>query len=99
MEYESLHWGKFMREIVSTVTSKGQVTIPAEIRRLLSLQTHDKLVFVIDADGFVRLRAPQFKSASEISGIGGQLDQPLSWHEMRDIVREERAEEFRRENR
>lgn len=32
-----------MKEVISTVTSKGQVTIPAEIRRLLGISRGDKV--------------------------------------------------------
>lgn len=39
-----------MKEIISTVTSKGQVTIPAEVREYLGIKTNDKIVFVIDQD-------------------------------------------------
>ena len=31
----------------TTLTSKGQVTIPLEIRRLLGLAPHDKVTFVV----------------------------------------------------
>ena len=37
------------------VTSKGQVTIPKEIRRALRVKTGDRLVFVVDSRG-VRLK-------------------------------------------
>ena len=47
-------------EIVSTVTSKGQVTIPAEVRAYLGIKTHDKIAFVIDQEGIVRLRVPRY---------------------------------------
>jgi AbrB family looped-hinge helix DNA binding protein len=40
-----------MKEIVSTVTSKGQVTIPAEVRRHLGVAQGDKLSFVISDGG------------------------------------------------
>ncbi len=40
-----------MKEIVSTITSKGQVTIPAEVRRHLGLKTRDKISFVIEEEG------------------------------------------------
>ncbi|HZQ98918.1 MAG TPA: type II toxin-antitoxin system PrlF family antitoxin [Chloroflexota bacterium] len=43
-----------MREYQSTMTTKGQVTIPAEVRRLLGFKPHDKVAFVVD-DGQVRL--------------------------------------------
>jgi AbrB family looped-hinge helix DNA binding protein len=40
-----------MREIISTITSKGQVTIPAEVRKHLGLKTGDKVGFVIGDKG------------------------------------------------
>ena len=39
-----------MQEIFSTITSKGQVTIPVAVRRHLGVSTHDKVAFVIDGD-------------------------------------------------
>jgi AbrB family looped-hinge helix DNA binding protein len=45
-----------MREITSTVTSKGQVTIPVEIRRHLGLSPSDKVAFVIGKGGKVEVR-------------------------------------------
>ncbi len=45
-----------MTAIVSTVTSKGQMTVPAEIRRALKLQAGDRVEFAIAADGRVYLR-------------------------------------------
>ena len=44
-----------MKTIVSTVTRKGQVTIPREVRERLGLGTPDSVTFVFDEDG-VRLR-------------------------------------------
>ncbi len=37
--------------MTTTITSKGQVTIPAGIRELIGLHEGDKLDFHIDADG------------------------------------------------
>ena len=36
--------------LTSTITVKGQVTIPVEIRRLLNLQAGDQVAFIIDND-------------------------------------------------
>jgi antitoxin PrlF len=36
--------------MLATVTSKGQVTIPKEIRDLLHIHTNDKVDFVVDGD-------------------------------------------------
>ncbi|MDO8673538.1 MAG: AbrB family transcriptional regulator [Dehalococcoidia bacterium] len=43
-----------MRELLATVTTKGQVTIPIEVRRLLQLATHEKVAFILQ-DNQVRL--------------------------------------------
>jgi antitoxin PrlF len=41
----------------ATLTSKGQTTIPKDIRDFLRLSPGDKLDFVVDSDGRVILRA------------------------------------------
>ena len=43
-----------MKESLATITSKGQVTIPAEIRKVLGLKPRDKVAFVLD-QGEVRI--------------------------------------------
>lgn len=40
-----------MKHIISTITSKGQVTIPAEVRKHLRISRGDKLSFVIEDGG------------------------------------------------
>lgn len=79
-----------MKEIVSTVTSKGQVTIPVEVREYLGIKTNDKVAFVIDQDGVVRLRVLQYSSVAALRGAAGRLPQPLSWQEMQHIAYEDR---------
>ena len=37
-----------MKEIVSVVTRKGQVTVPAEIRQALGLKQGDKVAFLLE---------------------------------------------------
>jgi antitoxin PrlF len=41
----------------STISSKGQVTIPKAIRTRMHLKVGDRLRFVVEADGSVRLAA------------------------------------------
>ncbi len=78
-----------MREIVSTVTSKGQVTLPAEVRRHLGIKTRDKITFVIDEHGTVQVRATRYPTISSLRGAAGSLETPLTWEEMREIARED----------
>jgi AbrB family looped-hinge helix DNA binding protein len=50
----------------STLTSKGQTTIPKDVRKRLNLHPGDRLEFVIDEDGRV-LVLPASIDASEYS--------------------------------
>ncbi|MGH2347651.1 MAG: AbrB/MazE/SpoVT family DNA-binding domain-containing protein, partial [Chloroflexota bacterium] len=47
-----------MRQITTTITQRGQVTIPAEVRRRLGVGPRDKVAFTIDDDGVHLLPAP-----------------------------------------
>lgn len=52
----------------STITSKGQTTIPKNIRKHLKLQPGDKLDFVIDKEGKVVIE-PNTLDVKELEGI------------------------------
>ena len=43
----------------STLTRKGQTTIPKDIRDRLNLKPGDKIKFIVNADGSVRLGGGQ----------------------------------------
>ncbi|HEV7234725.1 MAG TPA: AbrB/MazE/SpoVT family DNA-binding domain-containing protein [Ktedonobacteraceae bacterium] len=79
-----------MKEIISSITSKGQVTIPAEVRTYLGLQANDKVAFVIDDNGAVRLKAPRYPHISSLRGAAGSLKKQLTWQEMQQIAQEDR---------
>jgi AbrB family looped-hinge helix DNA binding protein len=85
-----------VQEIVSTITSKGQVTIPVAVRRHLGVGTHDKIAFVLEDDGQVRLSVPHFPTIQSLRGIAGSLPQPLSWQEVEEIAQEEHADDVAR---
>ena len=54
----------------ATITSKGQITVPREVRRVLGVRTGDKLLFESDAKG-IRVRPVRSQSAfSKYRGIG-----------------------------
>jgi AbrB family looped-hinge helix DNA binding protein len=78
-----------MKEIVSTITSKGQITVPAEVRRRLGLTAGDKMAFVMEDDGTVRVRPLAYPTIASLRGAAGRLARPLSWNEMREIARED----------
>lgn len=52
----------------ATITSKGQVTLPKAVRDHLRLDQGDRVEFVVEADGSVKVR-PLRRSAMELYGI------------------------------
>ncbi len=88
-----------MKEIISTMTSKGQVTIPAEVREHMHLERGDKLSFVIDDEGAVHLQVPTYPNVASLAGAAGSLEKPMSWQGMREIAREDHVvDEYRRQS-
>jgi antitoxin PrlF len=80
---------RIMKEIPATITSKGQVTIPAEVRRHLGLKERDKIAFVIEDEGNVRLKVPEFPTIQSLRGIAGTLPKPAAWKEVLQTARED----------
>jgi antitoxin PrlF len=56
----------------STLTSKGQTTIPKDIREALKLKSGDRITFTLMPDGTVQMRAKNRSAAS----LGGLLRKP-----------------------
>lgn len=80
-----------MSEYTTTVTSKGQVTIPGELRRALNIKPKDRVAFEL-ADGEIRLRPT--KSAVEANyGAVKPINRPEDYRRMRQEVEEEWGEE------
>lgn len=82
-----------MRAIISTVSSKGQVTIPAEVRKHLGINEGDKVSFVIEDEGSVKVEAPRYHNVASLRGAAGRLEKPLSWEEMLEVAREDHVRE------
>ena len=53
---------------IATLTSKGQTTIPKEIRDSLSLKTGDLLIFTLMPDSTVVMRVKN-TSVTELAGL------------------------------
>ena len=53
---------------ISRVTSKGQVTIPSEVRKALDIEQGDDLVFEVREDQTARLRVLKRQKLSEFYG-------------------------------
>ncbi len=81
-----------LKQLVSTVSSQGQVTIPALVRRHLGVDTDDKVAFVIEETGEVKLTQATYPDIASLRGVAGSLRKPLSWERMKQIAREDRLQ-------
>ena len=79
-----------MRTVTSTITTKGQVTIPAEVRRHLGVGDHDQVVFVIDNDQ-VRLQPVDFTLESAFGSVAPN-NKPEDFEILTRRAKEERAQ-------
>ncbi len=80
----------------ATLTSKGQVTIPKEIREKLRLKTGDRIHFWVDADGGVHLRA-QNRSLLDMVGFMKHLVKrttPVTVEEMDEAIQRAVVDRF-----
>lgn len=70
----------------TTMTTKGQTTIPKEIRKHLHLNPGDRLEFIIDETGRVML-LPATVEITELKGILPSPKRPVSVEEMKQAVK------------
>jgi antitoxin PrlF len=70
----------------SILTSKGQITIPKDIRNRLNLHPGDRLEFVIDEDCRV-LVLPASVDASELAGMLKSPARTVSVEDMNRTIR------------
>lgn len=84
-----------MKEIATTLTQRSQVTVPAEVVKLLGLKPRGRVVFTID-DGKVYLAPAAFTLESaygSVKPVGG----PVDWESVSRAARDAKAEETVRE--
>jgi AbrB family looped-hinge helix DNA binding protein len=68
-------------EARARMTSKGQVTVPVEVRRALGVTEGDTLVFeVADSYATMRKRRPALEVAEEVRTryLGGRIPRPIT---------------------
>ena len=73
----------------STVTSKGQVTIPKSLRKRMGIAEGSKLLFIDDGD-----RILVYKVSSDLESVYGAVKHegpPIDFNEVRDRVAQEMA--------
>lgn len=75
----------------STVTSKGQITLPRDVRRALGLGVGDKVDFVEVEGGFKIV--PLRKDVRRLKGkFAGRVKRPVTIQEMDDAIAQSAAE-------
>ena len=69
----------------ATVTSKGQITIPAEVRQALHVDTGDRVEFVqIEPGQFLFMAAN--RSVTELKGMFGKAHKKVSIDDMNRAI-------------
>lgn len=71
--------------MLATITSKGQVTLPKRVRDKLRLKPGDKIDFVLESDGTLRV-TPVTTSVTQLKGMLPKPDLPISVEEMNEAV-------------
>ena len=72
--------------ITATITSKGQITIPKDIRLQLDLHAGDKISFIEDEDGSINL-VPIKKPLSALKGLVVKPKKAVSVEAMNKAVK------------
>ena len=79
-----LTYRKTMPAIEATVTSKGQVTLPSELRERLGLRKGSRIRFTMLPSGAVEIEPVRYslKDLWRLADEGGKPDGVLSFEEM-----------------
>jgi len=79
---------------VAKITSKGQITIPIDIRKKLNLKNGDKVIFIEDGDKIIFANAAKVAFANMQKAFEGEADR-LGLQNEKDVV--EMVDEIRTE--
>ncbi len=80
-----------MKEFISSVSPKGQITLPIEIRRELGIKPKDKVAVTIDTDAeSVKVTLASARLAESFQVVPA-LKEPRTLQEMTQIAAEEQA--------
>ena len=69
----------------ATITTKGQVTVPKPIRDKLRLKPGDKIDFIMEPDGELRI-APVTASVKELKAMVPKPRRPVTLAQMDDAI-------------
>ena len=78
----------------STVTTKGQITLPRDVRKALGLDAGDKVDFVAVTGGFKLV--PLRKDVRVVKGrFANRVERPVTIDEMEEAIAQAAAETIR----
>ena len=73
------------------MTSKGQITVPKDVRLKLNLKPGDRVLFIVEDGGVVRLRAAN-KDISSLVGILPRPKRAATLEEIEEAIQRAAAE-------
>ena len=88
MPYYNVRLVQYLEQIMitATITAKGQITIPAEIRQALKLDTGDQIAFEEVAPGFYAFKPAQKVAVTVLKGMFGKPRKVVSIREMNNVI-------------
>ena len=84
-----------MRQFTATITERGQMTVPAEVRRALGLGAHSKVTITLK-DGTASIEPAKF-TLETVYGSVQPISRPEDFKEVSRSARDEHAREVVRE--
>ncbi|MBI2917405.1 MAG: AbrB/MazE/SpoVT family DNA-binding domain-containing protein [Chloroflexi bacterium] len=79
-----------MKQLTTTITQRGQVTIPVEVRRVLGVKPRDKVTFTIEGTE-VRLAAVSYSLESAYGSVK-PANRPEDFKQVSRVARDAKAE-------
>jgi len=77
--------------VSATMTSKGQVTIPVDVRKQLGLSAGDRIEFILNDETGRYEVVPSTRSVTALKGIIRKPAKPVSIEEMNAAIAEKGA--------
>ena len=74
---------------VSVLTSKGQTTIPKDVRNLLGLEPNDKIIYMVEGKRVVL--KPLKGNILDLRGSVATKEKPIDFKKLRDTTRKKVA--------
>lgn len=80
-------------DVVATMTSKGQITVPKAVREQLDLEPGDQVLFRVAGNRAVLARTPNFLDLAGVVPVPPEV-RSASWEEIRSKAWRARGKRF-----